>query len=219
MVWDLAHAAGAYPLELDHWGVEYAVGCGYKFLNGGPGAPSFAFVAQPRQAELEPVISGWFGHQDPFDFASRYLAAKDINRLQVGTPPILSMLALEAAVEELMQTPTTELWLQSQQLFDSLHQALIDAPEFVDCKVVTPANADHRGSQLSITHVNAHALCRALAEEKVIADYREPGILRIGLAPAYNTLGEVQDAARILLGILRSGIWKEERFSERQAVT
>ena len=219
VVWDLAHSAGALPLELDAWGVEYAVGCGYKFLNGGPGAPSFAYVAQHRQAELQPVLSGWFGHKQPFAFGPDFDPAPGIDRLKVGTPPILSMLALEAAVQVLQKADIHSLWAQSQALFDALYQALSQAPECADCQILTPTEPEQRGSQLSLRHPQAAALCRALAEVGVVADYREPGLLRFGLAPAYNSLEEVREAAARLIQILRTGLWREARFAHGPKVT
>jgi kynureninase len=219
IVWDLAHSAGAVPLELDRWGVDYAVGCGYKFLNGGPGAPAFAYVAERHQAQLQPLLSGWFGHARPFAFEPDYQPAADINRLQVGTPAILSMSALDAAIDVLASVPSARLWQQSCALFDRLLHTLEADPVFAECQVLTPRAPEARGSQLSLHHPEAYAICRALAAEEVIADYREPGILRLGLAPAYLSADDIDQAAAVLLRILREQRWRDPAFQTRLKVT
>lgn len=219
VVWDLAHSAGVVPLALDAWGVDYAVGCGYKFLNGGPGAPAFAYVAQRRQATLQPVLPGWFGHARPFAFEATYSAASGADRLQVGTPPILSMRALETAVEVLAAVDADALWRHAIALFERLLAALEADPVFAECTVLTPRAAEQRGSQLSLEHPQAFALCRALAAEGVVADYREPGILRLGLAPLYLTLADMDRAAAMLLQILREQRWQKPQFHVRPQVT
>nr|MBV6631179.1 kynureninase [Oceanococcus sp. HetDA_MAG_MS8] len=219
IVWDLAHSAGAVPLDLDSWGVDYAVGCGYKFLNGGPGAPAFAYVAQRHQAQLQPLLSGWFGHARPFAFEPDYQPAADINRLQVGTPPILSMSALDAALDVFASQSIHQLWQQSCALFERLLQALEADPVFDECELLTPRAPEARGSQLSLHHPEAYAICRALAADDVIADYREPGILRLGLAPAYLRADDVDQAAALLLRILREQRWRDPAFQTRLKVT
>lgn len=219
IVWDLAHSAGAVPLELDGWGVDYAVGCGYKFLNGGPGAPAFAYVAQRHQAQLHPLLSGWFGHARPFAFEPDYQPAADINRLQVGTPPILSMSALDAALDVFEAQSIAQLWQQSCALFDRLIHTLEADPVFRECELLTPRAPEARGSQLSLRHPEAYAICRALAAGDVIADYREPGILRLGLAPAYLSADEIDQAAAVLLRILREQRWRDPAFQTRLKVT
>ncbi len=219
IVWDLAHSAGAFPLHLDAWGVEYAVGCGYKFFNGGPGAPAFAYVAKAAQPGLQPILSGWFGHARPFAFEPDYAPATGIERLQVGTPAILSMSALDAAIDLLQQCDPTDLWQRSCHLFDCMLHALEADPVFSQCRVLTPREAEQRGSQLSIEHPQAYAVCRALAAQGVISDYREPGILRFGFAPAYVDESDVVNAAGHLLTILREQGWDKPEYQQRTKVT
>lgn len=219
IVWDLAHSAGALPLQLDAWGVEYAVGCGYKFLNGGPGAPAFAYVSSARQPQLEPILSGWFGHARPFAFESDYAPGAGIERLQVGTPPILSMSALDAAVDLMLEFEIGALWAESCRLFAHMRTTLEADAAFAACRILTPDTPEQRGSQLSLTHPQAYAVCRALAADGVIADYREPGILRFGFAPAYIGIDDVEGAAQRLLRILREQRWDRPEFQQRAKVT
>ncbi len=219
LVWDLAHSAGAMPLTLDDWGVEYAVGCGYKFLNGGPGAPAFAFVSRNRQPALEPWLSGWFGHREPFAFEPAYEPADGINRLQVGTPPVLSMSALEAAVDLISEAPLDALWRKSCALFEYFLAGLRADSTLTAFEVLTPTDPARRGSQISLGHAQAGPICRALAEAGVIADYREPGILRFGLAPLYQRYQDVQAALTALHDIVAGQVWREARFQQRPAVT
>ncbi len=219
VVWDLAHSAGAFPLQLDAWGVEFAVGCGYKFFNGGPGAPAFAYVAHAAQSRLRPILSGWFGHARPFAFEAHYAPASGIGRLQVGTPPILSMSALDAAIDVLQGCDLADLWQRSCRLFEQMLATLEADPIFAQCTLLTPRRADERGSQLSISHPQAWAICRALAAEGVIGDYREPGILRFGFAPAYVAEADVVTAAERLLRILRERRWDKPEYQHRPKVT
>ncbi len=219
VVWDLAHSAGAVPLHLDDWGVEYAVGCGYKFLNGGPGAPGFAYVATRRIASLEPVLQGWFGHQQPFAFDPRYRPEDSIRRLQVGTPPILSMSALDSALDFLNQFELGELWVKSCRLFAHFMQALERTGLDEDFQLLTPRDPEARGSQISLEHPHAHEICRALAARGVIADYREPGVLRFALTPLYMRFQDVDSCVDHLATIMQTENWRRPEFRLREKVT
>ena len=219
IVWDLAHSIGALPLALDAWEVDYAVGCSYKFLNGGPGAPAFSYVARRRQADLKLLLQGWLGHHRPFAFEPEYRPAENIRRLQVGTPSILSMASLDAALDVFAKTTVEKLWDKSCRLFDDFQTGLQNRPELADFELMTPADPAHRGSQLSLAHPHAHAICRALAEAGVIADYREPAILRFGLTPLYTRFSEIDRALNTLCDIMRDDRWGAPEYQQQQKVT
>lgn len=219
VVWDLAHSAGALPLQLDACGVEYALGCGYKFLNGGPGAPSFVYVSQACQDRIDPLLPGWFGHARPFVFEPDYAPADGIARLQVGTPPIIGMSALDSAVDMLLEAGIEALWAQACALFDALMAGIRRRPALSAFDILTPAEPERRGSQLSLGHPQAWAICRALEEAGVITDYREPGILRLGLAPLYLRQSDIDTLLERLDTIMIEQRWREPRFQARRAVT
>lgn len=193
-LWDLSHSAGSVVLRLGDADVDLAVGCGYKFLNGGPGAPAFAYVARRLQARLVQPLRGWFGQLRPLDFAARYRPADDIGRLQVGTPPILGLAALEAGVDLMLRTSMARLRAKSLRLsalvIDRIDRELAD----FGFSIVTPRDDDRRGSHVSVRHRRAQAICRSLERAGVIADFRPPEILRFGLAPAYLRYVDVWDA-------------------------
>lgn len=220
IVWDLAHSAGAIPLALDLWGVEYAVGCTYKFLNGGPGAPAFAYVAKACQRELNPLLQGWLGHQHPFAFSPEYTASDGIRRLQVGTPPIVAMAALKASLEIFEQTNINTLWGKSCALFEHFVAALRERDLLSELALLTPCKADQRGSQLSLQHPQAQAICQALAaQHNVIADFRRPGVLRFGLTPLYTRFHDIDHAVTALHSIMRTSSWRDVTFPTHHKVT
>ena len=217
IVWDLSHSAGAVPLKLGEDGVELAVGCGYKYLNGGPGAPAFLYVAEHLQEELVSPLRGWMGHAAPFAFADDYEPAPGIDRFLAGTPPMLSMAALEAGLDAFGGVEMDALAAKSAALFD-LFAALIDerCPE-LDC--ITPREAARRGSHIAFRHPNAFALCQALIERQIIGDYRAPDVIRFGLTPLYLRFEDVWIAVEECAEILRSGRWRDERYEVRAKVT
>jgi len=219
VLWDLSHSVGAVPLRLAEDDVDLAVGCGYKFLNGGPGAPAFLYVAPRLHAGLKSPLTGWLGHAEPFAFNSTYRPAHGVARAVVGTPPVLSLAALEVGVDLLLKAPMVELRAKSVLLSD-LFMALV-AQECRDDGFVplTPADAARRGSQVSFAHPAGYAIMQALIERGVIGDFRAPDVLRFGLAPLYVRYVDVWDAVSALRDVMRSGIWQEERFALRRAVT
>ena len=212
VLWDLAHSAGAMPVHLDDCSVDMAVGCGYKFLNGGPGAPGFAYVARRHQNALVQPISGWLGHRAPFDFTSEYRPAKGILRLQAGTPPVISMVALRAALSVFGDVKSLALG----DFFIDITETLRDEWG-LDC--VTPRDHERRGSQISLRHDEAWGMSQALIERGVIVDFRAPDILRLGFAPLYNRFVDLGRAAATLRAVLASGAHRDPRFSERPVVT
>ena len=216
---DLAHSAGVLPVELDSWGTDFAVGCGYKFLNGGPGAPAFVYAADRHQELCHQPLSGWMGHARPFDFSPTYEAAKGIERFLCGTPPIISMAALDAALELFEDIDMRAVHSKSQQLTQLYIDLLMDSRIADEIHLLSPSTPEHRGSQVAISHPEAYALCQALIERNIIMDFRDPNILRAGFSPLANRFLDVWEAVTPLVEILESGYHQEPRFQVRKTVT
>jgi kynureninase len=215
MLWDLSHSAGAIAVDLNAAGADLAVGCGYNYLTGGPGAPAFLFVADALQAQLRSPLSGWLGHADPFAFEPEYRPAEGIARFQAGTPSILAMAALEAGLATFDGVSIADLEAKSRRLSD-LFIALVEER----CPELTLASRrGERGSHLVFAHPYAYALMQALIERGVIGDFREPNLVRFGFAPLYNGFADVWRAVDSLADILGSRSWDAPRFHQRQRVT
>jgi len=218
-LWDLAHSAGAIPVDLNSAGVDFAVGCGYKYLNGGPGAPAYLFVARRWQPLFSQPLSGWMGHADPFAFTSIYEPAPGIGRYLCGTPPILSMAALECGVDLLLEADMQQVRAKSLALTD-LFIYLVDMRcAGYGLELVTPRDHAIRGSQVSFRHPQGYALMQALIAASVIGDFRAPDIVRFGFAPLYLRFVDVWDAVDRLLHILESRAWDREEFHRLKPVT
>ena len=217
VLWDLSHSGGALPVDLNACEADFAVGCGYKYLNGGPGAPAYAFVAERHLADTQQPLSGWMGHARPFAFSDDYAPAPGTRRLLCGTPGILGLSALEVGVDLAAEIGVERLYAKSQKLSEFFRQCLAESG--VDLELVSPADPARRGSQLSFRHEDAHAICQALIARGVIGDFRDPDILRFGFAPAYLRFEDMADAARHLAQVLESGEWQREEFRARAAVT
>ncbi|ODS96315.1 MAG: kynureninase [Erythrobacter sp. SCN 62-14] len=217
VLWDLSHSTGALPVDLRGVGADFAVGCGYKYLCGGPGAPAFAFVAERHHEGLAQPLTGWFGHAAPFEFSDDYAPAPGINRLQCGTPPVLGLTALEVGVDLIAEIGAARLYAKSRALSEFFLECLAEfgAP----LELVSPADSDQRGSQLSFRHSHAYALCQALIARGVIGDFRASDVLRLGFAPAYLSFADMAEAARHLSEVLSSGEWQRAGFRTRAAVT
>lgn len=216
-LWDLSHSAGAVPLDLNRDGAELAVGCGYKYLNGGPGAPAFLYVAEHLQERLLSPLRGWMGHAEPFAFTDDYRPAPGIDRFLAGTPPMLSLAGLESGVESFEGAKMEQVWAKSIALFD-LFAGLVEA----DCPELTcisPTDPERRGSHISFRHPNAFELCQALIADGVIGDFRAPDVVRFGLTPLYLGYEDVRRAVERIRTILDSGRWRDPRYSVRGKVT
>ena len=219
MLWDLAHSAGAVPVDLTAAGADLAVGCGYKFLNGGPGAPAFLHVAEHLLPEVRFPLTGWLGHAAPFAFEASYRPAGGIAAAFVGSPPILSMAALEVGVDIAGETPMAAVRAKSvaqTTLFADLVAQECGGHGLV---LASPAEAAWRGSQVCFAHPDAYPIMQALIARGVIGDFRAPDILRFGITPLYLRFADLWDAVAILRGVLESGEWREARFRVRRAVT
>jgi kynureninase len=219
VLWDLAHSAGAVPVDLGGCGADLAVGCGYKYLNGGPGAPAFAYVSQDLHGHLQSPLWGWMGHAAPFEFETAYRPAEGTARLRVGTPPILSLAALDCGVNGIAEIGIDRLREKSIAM-TGLFMNLVDQ----ECRehgfeTVTPRDADHRGSQVSIRHPEGYAIVQALIAAGVIGDFRDPDILRFGLAPAYLRYVDVWDAVEILRRVMETESWRRPEYRTRLKVT
>lgn len=216
VIWDLAHSAGAFPVDLGGAGADFAVGCGYKYLNGGPGAPAFAYVAPRHLPGLVQPLTGWLGHAEPFRFAEHYRPAGGIAALRVGTPAILSMSALDAALDAFDGVDLMQLRRKADSLFE-LFVGTLDAAG-ADLELLTPRDPAQRGTQVSLRHDSAYAVMQALIARGVIGDFREPDILRFGLTPLYLRHADVAAAAGVLIDVVGSGAWRDPRFAQRAKV-
>ena len=217
VLWDLSHSGGAFPVHLSDCDADFAVGCGYKYLNGGPGAPAYAFVATRHTADLQQPLSGWMGHAQPFAFTDDYRPAPGIERLLCGTPPVLAMAALEQGVELVAEIGVDRLWAKSKGLSGFFLECL--EAHGMDLELVSPTDPEARGSQLSFRHQHAYAISQALIARGVIGDFRDPDVLRLGFAPAYLRFEDIAEAARHLAEVLETGEWQRPEFGKRGAVT
>jgi len=217
VVWDLCHTAGAMPCDLNGCDADFAVGCGYKYLNGGPGAPAFVYVAKRHQSELRQPLKGWHGHARPFAFVDGYEIAPGIDRMLVGTASQLSLIALEAALEAFDGVDMVALRRKSVALTD-LFIRLTDQ-ELAGFGLASPRDAAQRGSQVSLTHAQGYAIMQALIERGVIGDYRAPDILRFGFAALYVKFVDVWNAVATLKDVMATKAWMAPRFQQRKAVT
>ena len=218
-LWDLAHSAGAVPIGLAAAGADLAVGCGYKFLNGGPGAPAFLYVAGRLQAEARYPITGWLGHAEPFGFHPDYRPAPGIAAATVGTPSVLAMAALEVGVDIALRAPMAAVRAKSLAQAKLLIELVSTGCADFGLRLVTPAADASRGSQVSFSHPEAYAVMQALISRGVVGDFRTPDILRFGITPLTLRYAELWQAAAALRGILRAEAWRDERFLVRQRVT
>jgi len=217
VLWDLSHSTGAMPVNLNGVEADFATGCGYKYLCGGPGAPAFVFVAERHLSGLQQPLTGWFGHSQPFAFLDDYDAAPGIERLQCGTSPVLGLTALEIGVDLIAEIGVDRLYQKSQALSEFFLTCLDG--HGVALEQVGPADSANRGSQLSFRHQSAYAICQALIARGVIGDFRDPDILRLGFAPAYLRFADIAAAAQHLSDVLASREFERPEFNQRAAVT
>ena len=219
MIWDLAHSAGAIPVDLKGGDADFAVGCTYKYLNGGPGAPAFVYVKPSLQDKVQPALVGWWGHASPFAFDLDFVPAAGIIRQQCGTQPILSMTALDAALDA----------------WDGVDMGVLHDKSKAQCKLFIdlvetncarhgitaagPRDMDKRGSHVSFNCGQGYAVMQALISHGVIGDFRAPDIIRFGVTPLYNSFADIWDAAAILARILDEKLWNKPEFLAKKAVT
>ncbi|MFD1934604.1 kynureninase [Nonomuraea mangrovi] len=212
MIWDVCHSVGA--LHVDVSAADFALGCTYKYLNGGPGAPAFLYVNPRHHESAENVLSGWYGHAEPFAFEPRFRPADGIRRFTVSTPHVLSFAALEAALDIWERVDMAQVRAKSVQLTETFVELVGDALE-----LASPREAERRGSQVSFHHPDGYPVMRALIDRGVHGDFRAPDILRFGFAPLYIRHVDVYDAAQTLLEVLDKELWRDEKYAQRLAVT
>ena len=216
-VWDLAHSAGALPVEVAVGGADFAVGCTYKYLNGGPGAPAFIYVAPRHADEAPPALSGWLGHRAPFAFDLSYAPGQGVERMRVGTPPVLAMAVLEAALDAWDGVDMQDLRRASLALADRF----IDGVEAAcpDLTLATPREHERRGSQVSFRHPEGYAAMQALIARGVVGDFRAPDIMRFGFTPLYVGEAEVDRAVEVIAEVMNGQLWDRAEYRQRAAVT
>lgn len=219
VVWDLCHSAGAMPVQLNTAGADFAVGCGYKYLNGGPGAPAFVFVAERHIPHLRQPLTGWHGHARPFDFTPEYQPHPTLDRMLVGTAPQLGVLALEAALEAFDGVDLQALRAKSVALTELFISLCDQQLQGLGVTLCSPRQAEQRGSQVSLSHPQAYPVMQALIARGIVGDFRAPDILRFGFAPLYNRYREVWECVSALREILVSGEWDQPQFLARKSVT
>ncbi|QND64504.1 kynureninase [Mesorhizobium loti] len=219
IVWDLCHTAGALPVELDHANADFAIGCTYKYLNGGPGAPAFIYAAQRHHGEISQPLSGWWGHARPFAFERGYVAGTGIRRFLCGTQPVLSMRALKGALAIWNDVDMAALRKKSVALTELFIQLVEAKCGAYGLTLETTRDAARRGSQVSFLHDHGYQIMRALIERGVIGDFRAPSTIRFGFTPLYVGYKDVWLAVEVLEDILRTGAWKDQRFAVKEAVT
>ena len=218
-IWDLSHSAGAVPLDLNRDGAELAVGCGYKYLNGGPGAPAYLYIAEHLQERLLSPLRGWMGHAAPFAFTDDYVPAPGITRFLAGTPPMLSLIGLESGIESFDGVDMDQVWAKSVALFDLFADLVEERCGGHGLECISPRDPDSRGSHISFRHPNAFEICQALIADEVIGDFRAPDVVRFGLTPLYLGYEDIWEGVERLRRILETGSWRDPRFAVRGKVT
>ena len=216
-VWDLAHSAGALPVHLSECGADFAVGCTYKYLNAGPGGPAFIYVAPRHSETARPALSGWLGHQSPFDFDTTYRPGTGIERMRVGTPPVLQMAALEASLDIWDTVSLNDLRDASLALTDRFIAGVEAACPTLS--LATPRDHVQRGSQVSFRHPDGYAIMQALIARGMIGDFRSPDILRFGFTPLFIGAAEVDAAVAILTEVMAKNLWDQPQYKTRARVT
>jgi kynureninase len=218
-IWDLSHSAGAIRVDLDSAGADFAVGCGYKYLNGGPGAPAFLYAARRHHASMRSPLTGWLGHTAPFGFEDSYRPAAGIGRFICGTPGVLGMSALEASLDLLRGLDIGDIERKGRQLGQTFIALVERRCAGFGLTLASPRDPAQRGCHVAFRHPDGYPIMRALIERGVIGDFREPDVLRFGFAPLYLRYHDVQDAVEILRDVLSNGAWRNARYAERESVT
>lgn len=218
-IWDLCHSAGAMPVELNACDADFAVGCTYKYLNGGPGGPAFIFVAQRHQAKARQPLTGWWGHAEPFAFERDYRPAEGIKQMLSGTQPIVTFAVAEVGLDMFLRVDLKQLREKSQRLTQMFIELVDQRCGSYGFTLVSSDIAEHRGSQVSFNHEHGFAVVQALTSKNVIGDFRAPLNVRFGFAPLYIRYVDVWDAVDRLHEVMQSELWRQPQFNQRGAVT
>ena len=219
VLWDLSHSAGAMSIQLDRCNVDLAVGCGYKFLNGGPGAPAYVYVATRHQAAATQPLTGWMGHSAPFDFAQDYVPGAGMLRFLCGTPSILGLSALDAALDLWRHVDLQQVRRKAQQLGELFIGLVAAEPALRGLVLASPADSEQRGSQVCFQHEAGYAMIQALIAAGVLADFRAPNLLRFGFNPLYNQFVEVWDTVARLTEVVSKETYRQAAYQQRSLVT
>ena len=218
-VWDLSHSAGIFPVQLNRCRVDFAVGCTYKYLNGGPGAPAYLYAASRHHAACNQPLSGWFGHARPFDFERHFDPDSGIRRFVCGTQPILSLRALQSGLEIYQDVNLQQVRDKSMALTDLFIKLLKNECAAWELEIISPEDASQRGSQVAVSHPQGYAVMQALISRGVIGDFRAPNLMRFGFAPLFLSYQDIHDAVKQLKQILESEEWNQEAFLQKSKVT
>lgn len=219
VIWDLCHSAGVLPMQLDAIEADFAVGCTYKYLNGGPGSPAYIYVAKKHHDAAQQPLSGWWGHAEPFAFDPNYKPVTGIKRFLVGTQSILALRGVDASLDFFDRMDIQKIRQKSQSLCDTMIALVEQHPSLKDLKMVSPRDANERGSQVSFFLEDGYPVVRAMIEKGVIGDYREPGIMRFGLAPYYLRFVDIFDAVEVMAACVEQKVWEDPKYQHREAVT
>ena len=217
VILDLAHSAGAIDTNLTELDVDFAVGCTYKYLNGGPGSPAFIYVNPNLINSLEPCLCGWLGHENPFDFSLQYNPASGIDRMRVGTPPVIALAALEASLDIWETVDIKDVRETSIQLTDQFIKGVEQKCPML--QLITPRIPENRGSQVSFSFKHGYAVMQACIERGVIGDFRAPDVMRFGFTPLFVDSQDVERASEILAEIMSKDLWNDPKFQKRNKVT
>ena len=218
-VWDLSHSAGIYPVQLNRCRVDFAVGCTYKYLNGGPGAPAYLYAASRHHAACNQPLSGWFGHARPFDFERHFDPDSGIRRFVCGTQPILSLRALQSGLEIYQDVSLQQVREKSMALTDLFIKLLKNECAAWELEIISPEDSSQRGSQVAVSHPEGYAVMQALISRGVIGDFRAPNLMRFGFAPLFLSYQDIHNAVKQLKQILESEEWNQEAFLQKSKVT
>ncbi len=218
VIWDLSHSAGAIEVDLNGANADFAIGCGYKFLNGGPGAPAYLFAAK-RHQHARPILTGWFGHARPFAFEEDYDAAEGIRRFLCGTPPVLGMAALECGVDLMLRAEMAQVRRKSVALAELFIERMEGRCSEFGFELISPADSALRGSQVAYSHPKGYEMMQALKQRGVIGDFRAPDVMRFGLTPLYLRYSDIVDAVERLRAICVEREWDRPEYRTRAAVT
>lgn len=219
LIWDLCHSIGAVPIDLNGSNSDFAIGCTYKYLNGGPGAPAMLWVHSQYQTAFNQPLSGWWGHAKPFDMAVNYTPANNVRRFLCGTQPIVSMSLVECGVNIFLQTDMQAVRQKSLQLTDLLIKLIEQECGGFGLTLITPREHSHRGSHISVRHCHGYEIVQALIAHGVIGDYREPEVIRLGITPLYLSFTDIWQAVQCLKQVLETKQWAQPQFQTRRQVT
>lgn len=202
VIWDISHSVGVMPLQLDAWQVDFAVGCGYKYLNGGPGAPAFIYANGKHHAAMKQPVQGWMGHAEPFAFEPEYEKASGMLQFLSGTPPIVSLAILDSALDVFVDIAIAEVHEKSALLSETFLELMTSRKELQELRLESKADPEQRGAQLAFSHPDAYRICRALSKQGVVVDYRSPDIVRFGFSPLFLRFADIWQAIQTLADIL-----------------